>query len=257
MLDSKNLSGGNKGKKQPNKQLLKLLQVGKKFLTAVKGLAAGLKGTKLSWPSKSVGLKLFLIISVSIIGCVLTVGLISYSQAKNIVEENVSEASYQTVKQVTQNLNNGFGNYKNLSLQLIIDTDIQTNLGILARSKDSYETLQATRGVSSRLSNYIIGNSTVNGIALIPLKADGAILTGGAASGPAAAKLKELPWFKEVSEMEGDEMWLEHQEEGLLVPTASYSFGLARLIKTQGSKDDVYIMVIEISMDAIKKDMRM
>src|SRR5690606_8575512 len=64
----------------------------------LKSMKVSLQDTRVANPIKSVGLKLFLIIFTSIVACVLTVGLLAYSQAKNLVEKNVSEASFQTVK---------------------------------------------------------------------------------------------------------------------------------------------------------------
>ncbi|MBH5317075.1 methyl-accepting chemotaxis protein [Paenibacillus sp. GSMTC-2017] len=253
MLDSKNLSDSSKEVQKKSNLLKKMQGAGKSFSSSMKKGTNGLKGTKIAIPSKSVGIKLLVIIFVSIVTCVLTVGLIAYSQSKKLIEENVSEASYQTVKQVAQNLDTVFGNYKDISLQILIDTDLQGKLGVLAKSEDDYETLKATRDVSARLSNFIIGNSSITGIALIPLKDDGHILTGGGATSTATALLKDAKWFEQLAKSNGSELWLEDQPEGLLVPNSDPSIGLARIVRTNGTLDDFYILVMEISLESITK----
>lgn len=244
-MQDKQETQGNRG----TGLLTNVKKAGSVIADTTKKLFQMAKAMKLSSPIKSVGLKLFLIIFVSIIACVLTVGLIAYSKAKTLVEENVSEASYQTVKQVTNNLDIVFQTYSDLTLQMLIDKDIQGELRTLAETDQAFDILQSSRIVSDRLSNYIMGNSSITGVALIPLKEGKGIITAG--TGLKADEVKNTEWFQKVQEMEGRVTWIEPQANGIIASKSNNSIAAARLIKSNVSKDS-YVLVMEINMDAIK-----
>ncbi|MFD2876167.1 hypothetical protein ACFTAO_09755 [Paenibacillus rhizoplanae] len=69
-------------------------------------------------PTKSVGVKLFLIFLSSIVVVVLFLGLLSYNKAKNTIKENVSEANRQTIIQTSEKLDITLKQYESLALQL-------------------------------------------------------------------------------------------------------------------------------------------
>ena len=54
-----------------------------------------MKQVKVENPVKSVGMKLFLMFFASILFFVLTVGMISYTVSKNVIENKVSESSFK------------------------------------------------------------------------------------------------------------------------------------------------------------------
>lgn len=250
---------GTKGKKKEkeldNKQqskskLASALKAGSNMTSTAKSMAGSLKETKLSSPIKSVGLKLFSIIIISIIACVLTVGLIAYSQAKSLIEKNVSEASFQTVNQVTNNLDIVFQTYADLTLQMLIDKDLQSEMKVLAISKDSYEILQSTRTITERLSTYIMGNTTITGVAMISTVKEDGVITAGNSNGYRGDTLTETEWFKEAIEQDGRLIWIEPSETGIISSKSNNSIALSRAVKA-GSK--TYVLVMEVNLEAILK----
>ncbi|WP_240647670.1 methyl-accepting chemotaxis protein [Paenibacillus nanensis] len=206
--------------------------------------------TRLMKQLRSVGGKLFLIIFVGIIICVMTVGLVAHSRAKSIVENQVSEASFQTVNQVTNNLDIVFQSYADLSLQVLIDKDIQEQLNTLEKSSDQFEALQASRSVSDRLTNYVMGNTNISGAALIPVSKDLNMITVGSTNGKKEDILAEAEWFKNAQEQQGRVLWIEPQEGGLIAKSTKDTIGLARMVKPTGLKEP-YVFVVEINMKSI------
>lgn len=225
-----------------------------------KGMAnawrAGLKETKLNNPIRSVGMKLLVLISVSIIACVAIVGLLSYSSAKKLVEDNVSEASLQTIKQVANNLDTVFQNYTDLSMQIMIDKDIRDGLVTFVGRQDEFESLMTSRDIGERLANYIMSNSTISGVALIPTESEIATISGGLADGTQAAKQVESEWFKQVVQLDGRAMWIEPQEGGIIAAKDASSIAIARLVKNIGVMDETFVLVMEIPVAGISERFR-
>lgn len=240
----------NKGKSKSKLGSGKLPNAG-----SIKGMAkawgAGLKETKLNNPIRSVGMKLLILISVSIIACVVAVGVLSYVAAKKLVEDNVSEASLQTIKQVANNLDTVFQNYTDLSMQIMIDNELRDDLISYVGNKDEFESLMTSRDIGERLSNYIMSNNTISGVALIPTEPELAPMTGGLAEGSKAAGHMESEWFKQVIELDGRVMWIEPQEGGIIASNDSSSIALARLIKSIGIMDETFVLVMEIPVAGI------
>lgn len=250
---------GTKGKKKEkemvNKQQGESKQEGaNKSSASIKSTAqwvkSGLKDANFSNPVKSVGLKLFFIIIVSIVACVLTVGLIAYSQAKNLVEKNVSEASYQTVNQVTNNLDIVFQSYADLTLQMLIDKELQTELKVLSTTNDSYDILQSSRTISDRMSTYIMGNTTITGAAIISTDEEDGVVTAGNNNGYKGDTLTKTDWFQKTLEQDGRLVWIEPSGTGIIASKSPNAIGLARVIKAASTP---YVLVMEVNLDAILK----
>lgn len=212
--------------------------------------ASDLKGKSLAKRVRTVGVKLFVIIFVSIICCVMTVGLVAHSKAKSIVEQQVSDASFQTINQVTNILDIVFKSYEDLTLQVLIDQEIQEQLNILEKSGDQFEALQASRAVSDRLSNYIMGNTTVLGAALIPINQELDMITVGSSNGKKADEFVEKEWFKAAQEQRGRVFWIEPQESGIVSSSSNETFGMARLVNPAGLNNP-YVLVIDMNKNVI------
>jgi methyl-accepting chemotaxis protein len=216
-----------------------------------KSWGAGLKDVKLKNPVKSVGLKLLLIISASIIACVAIVGMLSYNQAKQLVEQNVSEASLQTIKQVSNNLNTVLQNYSELSMQILIDKEIKDDLQAYSSKGDDFESLMAGREAADRVTALIMGNNTISGAALVPANAGLNPITAGLADSVLLGSARDKEWFQQVIELDGRDMWIAPQATGIAAAKDASSIALARLIKNVGQASEMFVLVIEIPLENI------
>ncbi len=203
-----------------------------------------LKNIKINNPIKSVGMKLFWIIFISIIACVLIVGQSAYMQAKSIVIKNVSEASYQTVRQVANNMDVVFGNYEDLSLQIIADSEIQDGIRKLQSNSSDF---LVTRDINERLNSFYMTNSSIKGMALIPMEEGRPSITVGTIGRLSTEEIIADEWVNRTIEANGQVVWIGPQENGILSSTSSDSFALARLVKGMGSKsEDSYILIMDM-----------
>ncbi|MBD2870388.1 methyl-accepting chemotaxis protein [Paenibacillus sp. IB182493] len=207
--------------------------------------------TKLGSPIKSVGMKLFLIIFCSIIACVLTVGLMAYSKSKQIVESKVSDASFQTVNQVANNLDVIFKTYEDLTLQILIDKDFHETVRTMLDSGDDYSKFEASRKLSDRMQSYIMGNSTISNLILLPLNPELSAVTAGSASAGSAEKLLQSEWFKQTVDMAGKTNWIPPQPDGLSGSGSTQTIGVSRLLKDSMSNEANYVLLMEIDISTL------
>ncbi|MCU6709646.1 methyl-accepting chemotaxis protein [Paenibacillus sp. J5C_2022] len=227
------------------------LEAGDKTRAPKNDWFALIKQAVISNPLKSVGKKLFLIILISIVACVYFVSAMSYLQAKRLIVDNVSQASFQTVQQVANNLDVRFRTYVDLTLQIVIDKVMSENLEVLAETKDAFQSLSANRELSEKLNNYIMSNDSIAGAALIPMKKDGGMILAGASRTVDKEVLFESEWFKKTVELDGRTNWIEPQESGIIVSGHRDSIAVARLIKNIQNSQNSYMLVIELPLGKI------
>lgn len=218
---------------------------------AKKAASASMKGTKLSNPIKSVGMKLFFIIFCSIIACVLTVGLLAYAKTKSIVESKVSDASFETIKQVANNLDVIYKTYEDLTLQILIDKDFHELVRKMLSSSDDYAKFEASRNLSDKIQTYIMGNNTIVSMMLLPVNPKLDVVTSGSVTSSSAERLMKTAWFMETVEKGGKTNWIPPQPEGLSNPGSVPTIGLSRLIKDTMSSEPSYVLLLEVEADSI------
>ncbi|WP_240941753.1 methyl-accepting chemotaxis protein [Paenibacillus sp. HB172176] len=178
----------------------------------------------------------------------MIVGLTAYAQAKKIVVNNVSEASYQTVRQVANNMNVVLQTFDDLSLQIIVDTDIRTAINKLQNNQDNF---LITRDIIERLNNYLMTNDKIKGIALIPSNpADEVISAGTINVDLNADAVQEKAWYNKTLEASGKSVWIAPEAEGLLSSGSADTFGLGRLLTGFISEDHGYTLLMDMNVDA-------
>ncbi|OBZ12843.1 chemotaxis protein [Bacillus sp. FJAT-26390] len=210
-----------------------------------------MKGTKLSNPVKSVGTKLFLIIFCSIIACVMTVGLMAYSKSKSIVESKVSDASFETIKQVANNLDVIYRTYEDLSLQILIDKDFHAIVRKMTESQEEYAKFEASRNLGDKMQNYLMGNSTIVSMMLLPVNPKLDVITAGSATNNSAERLMKTAWYMDTLKNAGKASWIPPQPEGLANASGVPTIGLSRLIKDTTTSEASYVLLMEIPVSSI------
>ncbi|GGG83938.1 chemotaxis protein [Paenibacillus radicis (ex Gao et al. 2016)] len=252
----KNMGKKNKEKNTTSTSSLKAQTLGDKGASLAKSSLNALKETKLTSPVKSVGMKLFFIIFISIIACVLAVGQLAYSQSKKIVERKVSEASYQTIVQATDNLNTIFKTYEDISMQILIDKDFHKLAEKIADSKDDYTTFEGVKELGDKLQNYVMGNDAILGVYLFPVDPKVKLVTAGSASASAAEAMVDSEWFKAIQEQKGRTYWVETQPGGFGTGDKQATIGLGRLMNDSNLSKARYMILLEISLDRIQEQYR-
>ncbi|WP_223285427.1 methyl-accepting chemotaxis protein [Paenibacillus sp. PL91] len=250
-MKKKNKEGQSGSNQTKSDRALKAQSGIKAISQAAKSASSSLKGTKLSNPIKSVGTTLFLIIFCSIIACVLTVGLMAYSKSKSIIENKVSDASFETIKQVTNNLDVIYTTYEDLSLQILIDKSFHELVRKMTDSDEEYARFEASRNLGDKMQNYLMGNSTIVSMMLLPINPKLDVITAGSANNSSAERLMKTAWFMETVEKAGKSNWIPPQPEGLASSSGVPTIGLSRLIKDTTTSEASYVLLLEIPAESI------
>nr|WP_227872032.1 methyl-accepting chemotaxis protein [Paenibacillus albus] len=238
-----------KFKLNAKKEELKTQSEGEKRTPNVKELynssVNGIKNVKMTNPIKSVGLMLFLIIFSAILVCVLVVGLFSYSTSKSIIKDKVTESTGVAIEQSTDKLDMMFKNYEALSMQILLDKSVQDNLAQLDVVADDYEKFDTMKKLSDSLQSYILGNQSILGAAIIPIKGDvTSVSTGSSAMSTELAQKSD--WMKKVVEGNGRLVWLPAKEKGYRGDVPEATFAMGRVMKNTVTNEGKFVMIIEI-----------
>lgn len=199
----------------------------------------------------TVGVKLFGMILISIVAVTLVIGLVAYSLTKNIVQDKVSDASYETISQVADNLDTVFKNYEDLTMQLLTDKDLHSSIATLKMSNGQYEAFNAQRSITDKIQNYIVGSSDIAGVYLLPLNDALPVITTGTASSTQKDALISGAWFKEVQEANGKTMWLKSNVDGLSI-SDDPMIGVTRVLKDTSTNTASYVLVMLIDLNTIE-----
>ena len=212
----------------------KMKAVSGKSLKNVKSLYSSsvnaIGGVKFQNPIKSVGLKLFLIIFSAILVCVLVVGLFSYSTSKSIIKKKVSESDTVAISQSQGKLDLMFGNYEALTMQILLDKTVQENLQKYQQTTDDYGKFDILKKLSDTIQTYILGNSSIVGAALIPLKGDGSSISVGGTS-INSQEAQKTEWMKNIADGDGRIIWLPSQAKGYSGNSSEPTVALGRFKK--------------------------
>ncbi len=196
-------------------------------------------------PLRYVSAKLFLIVFVSILVCVLSVGQISYGISKNVIEKKVSASTEETVSQIAGKLDLILDNYLNYSVQFITDKEIQSNVGeFFSSTVDEYGVFSAQRTLTDKITGIAMSNKGVLNVNFIPIDSHAKTQVLGTGN-LNYEKVKESAWVKAAIEQNGLPIWIPIQPKGFQENGDKPSIGLARVIKSP-SGTNAFVMLIEL-----------
>ncbi|MCR8655777.1 methyl-accepting chemotaxis protein [Paenibacillus endoradicis] len=203
----------------------------------------------------SIGIQLFVIIFISIVLCVVTVGTISYQKSKGLIESNVSNASIQTIKQVSNSLDTVFKSYIDTSFQIMFDSVFVENMNTLQTTDNTYEKIKTTKLITDKLSTYMVTNKVITNITIIPASdIIEPIATGQTVDSDSTKKdaqtYRNTEWYKESVIKNGMEHWIEPQAEGISQSPAYKSVGLSRMVRNMNNPDLSFILVLEFDINS-------
>jgi methyl-accepting chemotaxis protein len=213
-----------------------------------------MKQVKMENPVKSVGMKLFLMFFVSILFFVLIVGMISYSVSKNVIKNKVSESSLQTVTQAGQKLDFLYQTFEEVSLQLMLNKDLQDLLEkIPTLDPSSYESLEVTRQLTDKLNVITFSNKSIKTLHLYRPDGKLIVITGSGGS-TFSENSSSNDWFKKIVENGGKVAWLDSKIKGYS-NSSTNTFAIGRLMKNTLTNNTSAILLLELSTDILNKEL--
>ncbi|MEF2248295.1 MULTISPECIES: methyl-accepting chemotaxis protein [unclassified Paenibacillus] len=201
----------------------------------------------------SVGTRLFIIIFISIVVCVLMVGMLAYSEAKGLVERKVSESSMQTIKQVASNMDVIFKTYEDITLSMFTDKEFQKLTENIMNQTNDYERFTTENQLSSKLQSFMMTDSSIRGMMLIPLHEKLPVLIAGNSTVLKVDEIKAAEWYNQILEYSGKTFWIPTQLEGLTTQQKSPSIGLGRVLRNTGSNNSTFVVIIDLSVESVSK----
>ncbi|RCX22481.1 methyl-accepting chemotaxis protein [Fontibacillus phaseoli] len=198
-------------------------------------------------PSKSVGVRLFLIFFIAIMFFVLTIGIISYQMAKGTIQENAKSANQQTIVQTSQKLDIVLKKYEENLQQMFLDDEMQNAImeASLPNISD-YERFTVTNKMRTRLNGLTF--STKGILAVYMISPDKIVddVTSGNTSMTFLESVRNEPWFEEASQST-KVLWMNVPEEK---SSGTSMFRLVRSVQSVNSMKR-FILIADVNLEVL------
>ncbi len=192
-------------------------------------------------PSKSVGVKLFLMFFIAIMLCVVLLGSFSYLRAKSVIKENAAISNEQTIIQTGEKLDVMLSQIVNSSVQVFFDPTMQNDLTKLTSPNLSeYDKYQTINSISQNLQNQMNSTDSIEAIYLIPV--DTKLNVIGAGTGiPDPTAVRQKDWYKTLTDDKGVMQWIPTESAA----GTNKNFTYARAMRLSSSPESfVFVMSI-------------
>lgn len=202
---------------------------------------------KLGIVSKSVGSKLFLIISGAVILLTGALGLISYQAAKGIIRSEVGRASYQAIGQAADKLDFLFGEYEALSRQLAVDAVLRQDLeAVNLPQTGSFEKNQAAERIKKKLDALVGSDSRLLGVRLLA----GSLVDAESFKSAGSLNLRtdeEVGTrIGRIKAADGEPVWFPSMKTGFFGIYREPTLTMGRLLKNLQQPQAQYVLLLEI-----------
>jgi methyl-accepting chemotaxis protein len=249
----------SKSKTFPKKKKANSIQAETK-LEVVKEAAADLKNRTKQHrmhglnPLRSVGATLFLFIFISIIACVLSVGIVAYNTSTDIVRDYASSTSQETIVQGAGKMDSVFEQYSVGAQMFMTDPVFQQEIRTLRSSRDDGEKAQAGRMIDERVNAFWKSNPAISRILIIPTDDRGTMITNGEKLGASyVEKARKYDWYNQALEAKGNEVWIESPLDGFYDIPVDPAIGVAFAMKGSISSVPQYVLLMELKLKEIKE----
>ncbi|MEK3661730.1 methyl-accepting chemotaxis protein [Paenibacillus sp. FSL F4-0236] len=205
-------------------------------------------------PSKSIGVRLFLIFFVSTMVLVLSLGYTSYSVAEHTIETNALSANQQTVVQTAEKFDVELLRYEDGLGRILYDNEIQSALKQGNNPTTSNEERKVlSNQISAQLNDWLTASNGVEAVYLIPMNEGFPISSAGTKDSAFIESFRESSWFKQLEE-KPQSIWIPRELQGQ-EGNASGVFHLAKSIAGD-SKSSGYIVINDIRISELENQLR-
>lgn len=199
-------------------------------------------------PSRSVGIRLFLIFFIAIMFFVLVIGVLSYTMAKNTIEKNAETASQQTIEQTSQKLDIILQKYEETLQQVFLDDEMQKAIRDASLSTTSdYDRFTTSNQMRNRLNSMTFSSRGVVAVYMVPGEED---LIGPVSSGSAdntfINEIRNEPWFEEMAQT-SQVRWITATSDNT---SGTQIFRLVRSVQSVSSMKR-FILVADINLEIL------
>ncbi|MBB3112314.1 methyl-accepting chemotaxis protein [Paenibacillus phyllosphaerae] len=195
----------------------------------------------------SVGFKLFTTFFASIVALVLLVGVFSYTYARNMLEDNVSAASLQSMILTGDKIDSTLLRYESLTTQILLETEINERVKELLSATDDQARLAAGQLLSQRLEARLFADPDMAGVTLYTLQGNQFLHLGNASS--SVQYVAGETWFRNAVMNKGKTAWSASTTGGTPMVT------MTRQISDPLTGNSMYVIQMEMKSEALAKQL--
>ncbi|WP_379132968.1 methyl-accepting chemotaxis protein [Paenibacillus sp. sgz500958] len=201
---------------------------------------------------KSVGVKLFAILFLTIVLLSSVLGLTSYYAAKGIITSEVAAASSQSVVQAADKLDFLFAEYEALSRQFAVDPVLKADMELVNNpSAGTVQKVAAEDRIRRKLDSVKGSDDRMYGIRLVSkslVDVESYKSTGTSSIRKDEGVEKRL---KEIESAKGNPVWFPVRPKGFFDSYGEPSLTMGRLLRNMKHPEAEYYMLIEIKGKAL------
>ncbi|MBP1999037.1 methyl-accepting chemotaxis protein [Paenibacillus shirakamiensis] len=207
-------------------------------------------------PTKSVGVRLFLIFFVATMIFVLSLGILSYQMAKKTIQDNALIANQQTINQTTEKLDIILKRYEEGLQQAYFDKDVQGWLtDLAAASADDYEKFTVSTKISTKLNNWAFSSEGVQAVYIIPQNDTFAPVTTGIQDKTLLNDYSKM-YTKDALKASNNKMWVQVVKPANAMSTIEPVFRLVKSMSNVNGNHSYYVIAdikVQMIADQLKK----
>lgn len=204
-------------------------------------------------PSKSIGVRLFLIFFSSTMALVLLLGYISYLVAKDTIESNALIANQQTIVQTAEKLDVEFLRYEDGLGSILYNDDIQDALSQLNSAQSNEERNELVNRIRAELTTWLTASNGVEAVYLIPFNKGIPASSAGTADSSFIEEFRASSWYKQLEE-KPQRLWIPPTLQGQGGNQSGF-FHLARSVAGD-SQGTGYIIISDINISELEEQLR-
>ncbi|UQZ35694.1 methyl-accepting chemotaxis protein [Paenibacillus sp. PK3_47] len=202
-------------------------------------------------PSKSLGVRLFLVFFITTMGIVLSLGYISYSVARHTIESNALSSNEQTVQQTAEKLDVVLLRFEDRLEQLLHNKDVQHAVDIGTSPGDgSVERRNHSVRIAEELEHWLGTADGVQAVYLAPVNAALPVSVSGTPDSAFMEGIREASWYRQLQEQPQSHWITQSLKDG---ETAGI-FHLAKSV-ADGSGNTNYIAICDIESSALEAEL--
>ncbi|WP_052380625.1 methyl-accepting chemotaxis protein [Paenibacillus camerounensis] len=202
-------------------------------------------------PSKSLGMRLFLLFFITTMGIVLSLGYTSYSVAKHTIETNALTANEQTVQQTAEKLDVILLRFEDRLGELFYNKTIrQAVLSGTASGAETEAKAAAAASIQAELDAWLEAAGNMQAVYLVPLEDSLPVLASGKADSAFIEGMKQNGWFSQLQK-QPQSLWI---TQGLKQGENSGVFHFAKSAEASGGSAG-YIAVCDIKPAEIESQL--
>lgn len=204
----------------------------------------------------SVGMKLFLIFLICIVGFVIFVGQFTLAKVKPVIKSNMANSSEQTMIQTAGKLSLMLHDYGQVTTELLSDQSFSNSLSnyiIYTKKKDTYSQYQAVSKITAKFNSLSSSHTDFEQIGFIPADKSIPVIMNDSST---VKNVQQSSWLEKLKQAQGKIVWLPTSSTGYITENSNKNvFACGRLFRDISSGVTLGYLVIEINQNAIKQEL--